>query len=525
MGAKQRAIPSGPQSAETLRLILGDQLNAAHSWFARVDTSVLHVMIEARSETDYVRHHIQKVACIFAAMRRFAGQLRAAGHRVEYFRLDDRNLPSSLAEALPLLAARYNCSRIEYQLPDEYRLDRALRDACNSSEFEVQTVDSEHFLTKRGELGEFFGPPEKARLMEYFYRHMRRKHDILMDGDKPEGGAWNFDADNRRKFRGEVALPPLPAFDNNVEDICALLEREGVQTIGTIDPQRVDWPLDRDQALIVLEHFCELLLPHFGRFQDAMSTASPWMFHSRLSFALNVKLLHPREVIDASIRAWREAGGAIDIAQIEGFVRQILGWREYVRGIYWERMPQYASENYFGHAAALPGMYWTGATQMNCMRHSIEQSLELAYAHHIQRLMITGNFALLIGVHPDEVDAWYLGIYIDAFEWVELPNTRGMSQFADGGVLGSKPYVASANYINKMSDYCGGCRYDRTQKTGESSCPFNSLYWEFLVRHRELLGRNRRLGMTYRVWDRMDAELRRVVLQRAAWLREHVEDL
>ena len=525
MGAQPRAAASGPQSAETLRLILGDQLNAAHGWFARVDASVVYVMIESRSETDYVRHHIQKVACIFAAMRRFADRLRAAGHRVEYVRLDERHLPASLPEAIPLLAAHFGCRRIEYQLPDEYRLDRALHEACRAANIETHACDSEHFLTSRTELSEFFGPPNKPRLMEYFYRHMRRKHGVLMHGDKPEGGAWNFDADNRNKYRGEVPLPPVPAFDNNVADICAMLEREGVQTLGTIDPRRVDWPLDRAQALTVLEHFCEVLLPHFGRFQDAMSTGSPWMFHSRLSFALNVKLLHPREVIDASIRAWRAASDTIDIAQVEGFVRQILGWREYVRGIYWERMPQYADVNYFDHAAALPGMYWTGATQMNCMRHCIEQSLELAYAHHIQRLMITGNFALLAGVHPDEVDAWYLGIYIDAFEWVEMPNTRGMSQFADGGVLGSKPYAASANYIHKMSDYCGNCRYDRTQKTGDSSCPFNSLYWEFLARHREKLGRNRRLGMAYRVWDRMDAELRQAVLRRAAWLHEHIEEL
>jgi deoxyribodipyrimidine photolyase-related protein len=302
-----------------------------------------------------------------------------------------------------------------------------------------------------------------------------------------------------------------------------MIDRCGVKTIGAIAPQCFDWPISRSQALEQQEDFVRHRLPHFGTYQDAMTLESETLFHSRLSFALNTKMLHPMEVIRAALARGRRA--PIDIAQLEGFVRQILGWREYMRGIYWTHMPDYASLNTLGHQAALPDYYWTAETGMKCMQAAIDQSLKHAYAHHIQRLMVTGNFALLAGVHPDQVDAWYLGIYIDAIQWVEIVNTRGMSQFADGGIVATKPYIASANYIHKMSDYCSACRYRPTVRTGERACPFNSLYWDFLHRHRSRLKKNPRVGMMYRTWDRMADASRRDLLAQAAAYRADLNSL
>ena len=271
-------------------------------------------------------------------------------------------------------------------------------------------------------------------------------------------------------------------------------------------------PITRRQSLALLKHFLNYGLPCFGTYQDAMTVDSWSLFHSRLSFALNAKLLDPLEVIRAALQRWEEERGHISIAQIEGFVRQILGWREYMRGIYWALMPEFESMNFFGHTARLPGWYWSGETRMHCLAQAVGQSLDYAYAHHIQRLMITGNFALLAGVAPDEVNAWYLGVYVDALEWVEMPNTRGMSQFAEGGLIATKPYVSSANYIHKMSDYCSGCFYDHKRRHGGKACPFNSLYWHFLERHRNLLSKNPRMGTMYRVLDKMEKDERRRVL-------------
>ena len=304
-----------------------------------------------------------------------------------------------------------------------------------------------------------------------------------------------------------------------------MIAAAGIETIGSIDPARVTWPLTREEALAGLDHFLAHGLARFGAYQDAMTERHPFLYHSRLSFALNVKLIHPLEVVERTVDWWRAHEADIDIAQVEGFVRQIIGWREYMRGIYWDKMPGFAESNFFGHHRPLPAFFWTGDTRMNCLKHAIGQSLEHAYAHHIQRLMITGNFALLAGIHPDEVDAWYLGIYIDAIEWVEITNTRGMSQFADGGVTATKPYVSSANYINRMSDYCGNCDYAHTKRTGEGACPFNSLYWDFFDRHHGKLGDNHRLAMVYRMLDRMDPEERTALRDQAEYYRQHLDDL
>ncbi len=503
-----------------LRLILGDQLNEKHSWFNEVRGDVLYVMMETRSETDYVAHHIQKVAAFFAAMRHFAALLQAKGHRVRYFHLDDADNTQSFTGNSMFLAGQTPFQRIECQQPDEYRLDAEFKSLAEHCQIPVQIVDSEHFLTPRYAVGKLFAG-RKMFLMETFYRHVRQKYGLLMDGGKPEGGTWNFDGENRKKLPARSHLPDSCEPENDVAHITEMLGRQGVETIGGIDPKKLPHPVTRTQALAVLEHFTVHLLPNFGSYQDAMTTRHKFLYHSRLSFALNVKLLHPLEVVNAAIERWRTHPEHISLPQVEGFVRQIIGWREYMRGMYWHAMPAFATKNYLNHTAPLPGFYWNGDTKMNCVRHAVRQSLDDAYAHHIQRLMVTGNFALLAGVNPDELDAWYLGIYIDAIEWVEITNTRGMSQFADGGLIGTKPYVSSANYIDKMSDYCATCAYDKQKRHGENACPFNSLYWHFYERHRDKLARNPRIGMAYRMLDSMEpAEKQATMAQAAKYLAD-----
>jgi len=507
-----------------LRLILGDQLNSAHSWFKRPDSRVSYVLMEVRQETDYVTHHIQKVAAFFAAMRAFADHLRRQGHRVTYLRLDDPGNRQTIRENVLQIIRSQGITRFEYLLPDEYRLDVQLRELGASPPVPFAADDTEHFLSQRRELKEMFAG-KKRFLMESFYRRMRKRFDVLMEGDKPAGGGWNFDTENRRPYDGRVPIPPPLVFENDVSGIVDMIRSSKVKTFGEIDPRRLIWPIDRPQALRLLKAFIADGLPHFGTYQDAMTVKSWSLFHSRLSFALNTKIMHPMEVIAAAVNAWEKDPQRIAIQQVEGFVRQILGWREYMRGVYWALMPGFSGMNFFGHDLPLPDFYWTAETRMACLAAAIGQSLKHAYAHHIQRLMVTGNFALLAGIHPDEVDAWYLGIYIDAIEWVEMPNTRGMSQFADGGIVATKPYVSSANYINKMSDYCGSCRYDPKKKYGEAACPFNSLYWDFYARHRAKLASNPRIGMMYRTWDRIVAAERKRILQQADTYRRGLDSL
>jgi len=406
-----------------LRLILGDQLNEKHSWFKQPEKSVTYVLMEIRQETDCVKHHVQKVVAFFAAMRAFAEKLREKGHTVIYLRLDDPKNQQTIQSNLKQLLKEKPFTRFEYLLPDEYRLDIELRKIAKTLSVSWEAVDTEHFLTRRQELQDFFDG-KKRFLMESFYRWMRKKHDILMDGDKPLGGRWNFDVENRRRYDGRVPIPGPRLFRNDVGELHKMVEKAGVKTFGSIKPKSLIWPINRSQSRSLLNAFLKDGLKEFGTYQDAMTTKSWSLFHARISFALNSKMLHPLEVIEAAVRTWEKQKQAIKIQQIEGFVRQILGWREYMRGIYWTLMPKLGRMNFFNHKAPLPDYYWTAETKMHCMQSAIGQSLEHAYAHHIQRLMVTGNFALLAGVHPDQVDEWYLGVYIDAIQWVELPNTR-----------------------------------------------------------------------------------------------------
>ncbi len=507
-----------------LRLILGDQLNENHSWFKNLDEDLTYVMMEIRQETDYVKHHVQKIAAFFAAMRAFAEKISNLGHNVVYLKLDDPKNRQTLAGNITDLLKKTKSQYFEYLQPDEYRLDIHLKEIAEKIPVPSRASDTEHFLTERDELKKLFSG-KKRFLMESFYRWMRKRHDVLMENTKPIGGQWNYDQKNRRAYDNRVPIPKPMLFENNVTDIHKTILNNRINTFGEIDPEKLVWPVTRAQALSLMKAFIRDGLPAFGTYQDAMTEKSQFLFHSRLSFALNTKLLHPMEVIEAAVNAWDKNRSTIKIQQIEGFVRQILGWREYMRGIYWALMPELESMNYFNHDAQLPDFFWTADTRMKCMRMAVGQSLKHAYAHHIQRLMVTGNFALLAGICPDEVDSWYLGIYIDAIQWVELPNTRAMSQFADGGLVATKPYISSAKYIHSMSDYCDACAYDWKKRHGDMACPFNGLYWDFYARHRKRLKKNPRVMMMYRVWDRMDREEQKRILRQAGFYKKNLNRL
>ena len=511
--------------SKTLRLILGDQLNIHHFWFAPgPDPQAVYVLMEIRQETDYVHHHIQKIAAFFLAMRAFAQRLSQLGHQVHYIYLDAPDNTQSLVDNITKLMTENGYARFEYQYPDEYRLDKQLQTLTASAPFPCQGVDSEHFLTSREELS-LLMQGKKAYRMEHFYRHMRRKWDILMHHGRPVQGVWNLDKENRQALPEDVSIPDPLVFDNPGQEVLDVLAKFRIPSLGITQESTIPWPVTREQALEQMDFFVHSLLPWFGTYQDAMTRLSTSLFHSRLSFALNTKMIHPLEIISSVVRKWENEPRKVALNQVEGFVRQVLGWREFMRGMYWAYMPRMAKENVLGHQGALPDWYWTAETNMGCLRACILQSLQTAYAHHIQRLMITGNFALLAGVHPDAVDAWYLGIYVDAVQWVELPNTRGMSQFADGGRIASKPYVSSARYINSLSDYCGQCMYDHKARSGERACPFNSLYWHFFHRHRQRLEKLPRIGLIYRTLDKMEKGTKKEILDRGERVLMQVNEL
>ncbi|MEO0369635.1 MAG: cryptochrome/photolyase family protein, partial [Pseudomonadota bacterium] len=513
----------------TLRLVLGDQLNASHSWYRDKHEDVLYVIAEIHQEASYVKHHIQKLAAFFLSMEAFANALTKAGHEVLHLRLKDTAQYADFPDLILNLCALHGIERFEYQQPDEYRLALQLENIdFDAKGIEFSCVDTEHFLLPFTDIKKHF-KQDKAMRLENFYRRLRTQFGILMDGDAPAGGQWNFDTSNRKKLK-KTDLPEIPeplVFDNDVSAIPSYLKSHNIESFGQLE-DNLRWPVTRKQALELLDYFCKYCLPRFGEFQDAMTHKSEhaWsLYHSRLSFSLNAKIISPILVVNRAIEEFESRQDEISLAQIEGFVRQIIGWREFVRGMYWVNMPNYGTRNFLDAARKLPDYFWTGETKMNCMHHSLTQSLETSYAHHIQRLMVIGNFCLLAGVEPDQVEEWYLGVYIDAIEWVEMPNTRGMSQFADGGLIASKPYSGSGAYINRMSDYCSGCSYSVKDKTGDSACPFNSLYWHFMQRHRDQFSKNPRIGMVYRNLDKMEPNLRDETLRRADTILANLEVL
>ena len=481
-----------------LVLILGDQLSLGLGALADVDPARDHLLLaEVMEEASHVPHHPKKIALIFSAMRHFAEALREQGLQVHYVKLDDPGNSGSLPGELQRWTQQLNPAEVHLTECGDWRLEQALRH-CGVP---IQWRHDTRFLCSR-EAFAAWAQGRKQLRMEFFYREMRRASGLLLNPDgSPEGGAWNFDADNRKALPKGMR-PPAPLRiepDAITAEVLALVALRFADHYGRLDG--FDYPVTAEQAERLWQHFLAHGLADFGDYQDAMADDEPFLFHSRISAALNIGLLDMRRLCSEVEAAYR--AGEVPLNAAEGFIRQLIGWREYVRGIYWLRMPEYAEGNTFGNSRALPEFYWTGRTRMNCMRQAIGQTLEHAYAHHIQRLMVTGNFALLAGIAPKAICDWYLAVYMDAFDWVELPNTLGMVMHADGGYLGSKPYCASGQYIKRMSNHCQGCSYKVGESTGESACPFNALYWHFLMRHRERLERNPRIGMVYRNLARM----------------------
>ncbi|MBK6511463.1 MAG: cryptochrome/photolyase family protein [Haliea sp.] len=507
----------------TLVIVLGDQLDLEASAFDDFDTAVDAVwMAEVAGESTHVWSSKPRTALFLAAMRHFALALQDAGRPLHYMHLDAPGNAGSLDAQLQRDIERLKPSRLVMTTPGDWRVLESIRVVAKANGLPLDIREDRHFFSTPGDFAAHANG-RKALRMEYFYREQRKRHRVLMQedgkGDKPVGGQWNFDADNREAFgaTGPGAVPPRVSFERDAvtREVIALVNTRFADHPGQLDS--FAWPVTRAQALESLHAFIQQRLPLFGRYQDAMWPGDPWLYHAHLSAALNLKLLNPREVVAAAEAALRD--GHAPLPSVEGFIRQILGWREYVRGIYWTQMPGYAQRNTLGATEDLPAWFWTGATDMACLRDALAQTLTHGYANHIQRLMVTGLYALLLGVQPQQVHAWYLAVYVDAVEWVELPNTLGMSQYADGGVMGSKPYIATGKYIQRMSPYCRGCRYDPAQRSGERACPFTTLYWDFLMHHERTLARNPRMALQVKNVARLSDLQKRAITERAADIR------
>jgi deoxyribodipyrimidine photolyase-related protein len=487
-----------------LILILGDQLSQSISSLEGCNKSTdIILMCEVWDEATYVKHHKKKIAFLFSAMRHFAEDLKESGYKIEYTRLDDEHNAGSFKGEVERAFKRHDIDHIIVTHPGEYRVLADIQTWENDFGIPVEIRPDDRFLCTPEEFAGW-AKDRKQLLMEYFYREMRKKYSILMDGTEPVGGKWNYDAENRQPPKEGLTIPN--PYVNKVDDISGevielVADRFG-EHFGDLKP--FYFAVTRDQALQVLQLFIKQRLKHFGDYQDAMIEGEPWMYHSHISFYLNCGLLLPLECMEAAEEAYHQGNAPLNA--VEGFIRQIIGWREYIRGIYWLKMPDYAEANFFEAKRDLPDFYWTADTKMNCLRQCVSETKENAYAHHIQRLMVLGNFALLAGVDPRQVNEWFLIVYADAYEWVELPNVSGMILFADGGFLASKPYAAGGSYTNKMSNYCKNCSYKVTKKNGPDACPFNYLYWDFLARNRDKIESNHRMNMMYKIYDQMNKD-------------------
>jgi deoxyribodipyrimidine photolyase-related protein len=496
-----------------LLFILGDQLTHDVATLADVNPETdIVLMVEVAEETTYVRHHKQKITLILSAMRHFAGELRAKGIRVEYVMLDDPANTGSFTGELIRAASRHQPDTVILTEASEWRVLEMMKNWRETLDCPVEIREDDRFFVSHDRFARW-AEGRKALRMEFFYREMRRETGLLMKEDQPVGGQWNFDHDNRKSLPKGIASPHRLRFlpDAITLEVMALVAERFKDHFG--DLEAFGWPVTRGEALAALDHFIVECLPGFGDYQDAMQSDNPFLFHALISPCLNIGLLTPREVCDRAQAAWKS--GKAPLNAVEGFIRQVLGWREYIRGIYWHHMPGYAQTNVLGAKRPLPWFYWSGETSLNCISEVVKDTHRYAYAHHIQRLMVTGNFALLAGIHPKAIEDWYLAVYADAFDWVELPNVHGMVMFADGGLLASKPYAASGAYIDRMSDYCDRCKYDPKIRIGPKACPFNLLYWNFMIENREALVKNPRMAMPYRTLDAM-ADERKNQVQREA---------
>ena len=495
-----------------LIVVLGDQLSPDLSSLAAApDGHVL--MAELSDEAGYVRHHKQKIALVFSAMRHFAEALREAGREVSYLAYGAHAAVNSFTDAVAHMVDKHGFDRVLVTEPGEYRLAEEFADWAVRFGVPVEILPDTRFIATHEEF-ENWAAGKKQLRMEFFYREMRRKTGLLMDGDEPLGGQWNYDADNRKKLPKGHVLPMRKRSAPNAltRQVLDLVDTHFANHFGTLDG--FGWPVTASEAEAHYAHFLDHCLPYFGDYQDAMKSGESFLYHGLVASSLNLGLLDPLDICRRAEARLRD--GQAPLNAVEGFIRQIIGWREYIRGIYWLKMPDYIDSNFFNHRRDLPDFYYTGDTDMACLREAVDASHTHAYAHHIQRLMITGNFALLAGIDPEQVNRWYLEVYADAYEWVQLPNTHGMALFADGGVVASKPYIASGAYVNRMSDYCADCSYQVKQPTGQTACPFNYLYWDFVTRHRDTLGNNPRMGMVYRTYDKMDEAKKQAIGTSAA---------
>ncbi len=508
-----------------LILVLGDQLTLSSPALEGFDPAQDKLlMIEAPGEATAVWSHKARIALFLSAMRHFAQAIAARGWPLDFVAVDDPG-PPAFGERLRDALQRHRPRALKLLEAGELRMQHAIAAACEAEDVTLRWVDDSHFLCSRTDFARWAKAKRELR-MEFFYREMRRKHRVLMDGDEPVGGQWNFDADNRSAYpkrSGPGDIPPPAGFapDELTQQVFAVVERLFAAHPGSLEKFR--WPVTRAQALQALQVFIDTRLTQFGQYQDAMWTDTPLGWHSLLSAAMNLHLLDPREVVAAAEQAWRS--GRVPLADAEGFIRQVLGWREFIRGVYWLDMPGMRDANHYAHQRNLPAWFWTGETQMACMRDSLQQTLAYGYAHHIQRLMVTGNFALLAELSPQQVEDWYLAVYVDAIEWVELPNTAGMALHACGPRFTSKPYIASGAYIQRQSNYCSRCRYTPAQRTGETACPFTTLYWHFIERHETALAASPRTALMAKNLQKLDANERAAIRRRAAEILENLDSL
>ena len=506
----------------TLRVILNDHLSADISSLKNCDKEQdVVLMCEVKEEMTYVKHHKKKIVLLLSAMRHFREELEAKGYKVVYIKLDDKENTGSFRGEVQRFLKGNKINRVVVAQPGEYRLLKDIQTWSDAFDIPVDITPDDRFLCDIEEFSKW-AESRKSLRMEYFYRHMRQKHGILMDGDNPVGGKWNYDTDNRKSPHENMKIPkPYTAqCDDITHDVMACVKNNFSDHFGDLEP--FHFAVTRKQALAVLNHFIEHSLDNFGDYQDAMIEGEPWVYHSHISFYLNCGLLKPLECIRKAEKAYFD--GDVPLNAAEGFIRQIMGWREYIRGVYWLKMPQYANENFFNATRDLPDFYWSADTKMNCLKQCVTETKKHAYAHHIQRLMVLGNFALLAGIAPSQVNEWFLIVYADAYEWVELPNVSGMILFADGGYLGSKPYAAGGSYIHKMSNYCKNCSYNVRQKNGEGACPFNYLYWDFLARNRSKLESNHRIGMMYKTYDRMGSDKQKAITNDARKFLDSIDE-
>lgn len=485
-----------------LIVILGDQLSLQNPALKKANKQQDTIlMVEVMEEATYVEHHPKKIAFIFSAMRHFAQSLEQDGYHIRYVKLDDAHNQGSFTSEVRRAVKDLSYDEIFVLHPGEYRVLKAIEQWEHLTQCKTHILDDDRYYCSIEDF-KIWAEGRKTLRMEYFYREMRKRYNILMDKDKPVGGEWNYDDQNRKSIPDDLDLPERLKFepDEMTSEVLALVDEKFGHHFGDLTP--FWFAVTRSDARKALDHFLKECLDRFGDYQDAMIHNHHLLFHSLLSMYINVGILDPSEVVEAAQKRYQE--GKAPLNAVEGFIRQIIGWREFIRGVYWLKMPGYGDENFLNAKRPLPDFYWSGETDMNCMTQAINATKENAYAHHIQRLMVTGNFALLAGLDPKDVQEWYLAVYADAFEWVEMPNVVGMALFADGGVFASKPYAGGGSYINKMSNYCSNCYYSVTKKNGERACPFNYLYWNFLIENKDKLEGNSRVAMMYSTLKRMN---------------------